>query len=82
MDGFFNLLNSHDQGHLGGSTQKIILSAFTLTGVLFLSAKLLSFIRLILSLFVLPGKPVNTSQIFFPVSHPFTPPTPPPKKIP
>lgn len=64
MAGIFNLFNLQDQGNLGSSTQKIIFSAFTLTGVLFLSAKLLSFIRLILSLFVLPGKPVITFNHF------------------
>lgn len=60
----FNLFNLQDQGNLGGSTQKFVFSTFALTGVLFLSAKLLSFIRLIFSLFVLSGKPVITFEHF------------------
>ena len=55
MDGFVEFYNTHK----GDNAALIISSALSITGFLFLSAKIFSFIRLIFSLFILPGKPVR-----------------------
>ena len=39
----------------------IISTALSIAGFLFLSSKIFSFIRLLVSLFILPGKPVSPS---------------------
>lgn len=44
------------------TTQKnALISIFALTGIYFLLSKVLSFVRLIFSLFIIPGKPVRPS---------------------
>lgn len=44
------------------ATQKnALISIFALTGIYFLLSKVLSFVRLIFSLFIIPGKPVRPS---------------------
>lgn len=41
------------------TTQKALLSIFALIGIYVLLSKLISFVRLIFSLFIIPGKPVR-----------------------
>lgn len=41
------------------TTQNALLSIFVLTGIYVLLSKIISFVRLIFSLFIIPGKPVR-----------------------
>ena len=45
----------------------LALAASTITGFIFLCSRLFDFIRLILSLFVLPGIPVRLPSAYYPV---------------
>lgn len=51
------------------TAQKALLSIFALTGIYVLLSKVISFVRLIFSLFIIPGKPVRLA--FTPTPNPF-----------
>lgn len=68
MDNFVQLLHTVTMGLTQGSSedgagastsQKTLVFMLAITGFIFLSSKILNFIRLLFSLFILPGKPVN-----------------------
>ncbi len=50
-------------GRKGESSTLIVSTALSIAGFLFLSLKIFSFVRLLLSIFVLPGKSVSSSQL-------------------
>lgn len=50
---------SSEDSASASTSQKTLISMLAVTGFIFLSSKILSFIRLLFSLFILPGKPVN-----------------------
>ncbi|KAL9022844.1 MAG: hypothetical protein Q9196_007502 [Gyalolechia fulgens] len=66
MESITNLLQAQLNSHidttmtLGEKAIIVFVLASTLGGALFLASKLFSFIRLILSLFILPGKPLRS----------------------
>lgn len=47
----------------GENPTLFITTALSIAGFLFLSLKIFSFVRLLLSIFVLPGKSVSSSQL-------------------
>jgi 17beta-estradiol 17-dehydrogenase / very-long-chain 3-oxoacyl-CoA reductase len=50
---------------------------FLLVGIASFAAPIISTIRVLLSLFVLPGKPVRHNPLVRPISQVYIPPTPP-----
>jgi hypothetical protein len=50
-------------GRKGENSTLIVSTALSIAGFLFLSLKIFSFVRLLLSIFVLPGKSVSSSQL-------------------
>lgn len=51
--------DSTSQSTATTTPKKALVSLFVLTGIYFLLSKVLSFVRLIFSLFIIPGKPVG-----------------------
>lgn len=51
--------DSTSQSTATTTPQKALVSLFVLSGIYFLLSKVLSFVRLIFSLFIIPGKPVG-----------------------
>ncbi|MCJ1260277.1 hypothetical protein MMC22_000137 [Lobaria immixta] len=50
---------SSEDSASASTSQKILIAILAVTGFIFLSSKILSFIRLLFSLFILPGKPLS-----------------------
>lgn len=68
MESITNLLQAQLHSHIdttmtaGEKATAFIILSSTIAGFLLLASKLFSFIRLLLSLFVLPGTPVSISM--------------------
>jgi hypothetical protein len=65
MESLSKLFNGPPQGSWAegaGSTARSFTLLLAVTGLVYLSTKALSFIRLLLSLFVIPGKPVRPTS--------------------